>query len=523
MKKWIIAIVVVAALVAGFIGLQRYNAQKAKEEMLASLQTISVEYDTLVATIGATGTVRSNQDAVLSWQTSGSVEQVGVKVGDMVSGDQELAALEQTSLPQSVILAQADLVSARKALDDLLNSQLQQAQALQAVETSQQALDDLLNPELQQALALQAIADAEKSVEYYETRLRGLQSTASQADIEAAEAQVVLLEDALNKAQEKYKPYEGKPEDNLTRANLLSQVAAAQQQYDAAVRNLNALKGIGSDTDIAVAQANLVAAQAQLQDAQRQYERVKDGPNPADVALAEAQLADAQREWERLKDGPDPDDILVAEARVAAAQATIDQIHVTAPFAGVITMVEIKPGDQVSPGTIAFRIDDFSRLLVDLEVSEVDINQIHVGQEVTLTFDAILAKDYLGKVVDVALVGNKIQEIVSFNVTVEILNADNDVRPGMTSAVNIVINQLADALLVPNRAVRVVNGERVVYLLKSDGVLEPVTISLGASSGTYSEVVSGSIQAGDLVVLNPPNTVFQSGGPMAGPPRGMGN
>ncbi len=61
MKKWIIAILIIAALIAGFVGLQRYNAQKAQEEMLANLQTVMVEYDTLVATIGATGTVRSNQ------------------------------------------------------------------------------------------------------------------------------------------------------------------------------------------------------------------------------------------------------------------------------------------------------------------------------------------------------------------------------------------------------------------------------------------------------------------------------
>lgn len=522
MKKWIIAIIVIVVIAGSLFGVQRYNAQKAQEEMLASLQTIAVEYDTLVATIGATGTVRSNQNATLAWQTSGSVEKVNVQIGETVVADQELATLEETSLPQTVILAQADLVNAEKVLDDLLNSQLQQAQALQAVEVAKQGLEDLLNPELQQALALQAIADAELAVDYYQTRLRNLQSAASQADIDAAEAQVVLLEDALNKAKDKFKPYENKPEDNLVRANLLSQLAAAQQQYDLAVRNLNALKGVGSETDIAVGQANLVTAQAQLLDAQRQYERVKDGPNPADVALLKAQLADAEREWARLKDGADPDDIMVAEARVAAAQAILDQIHLTAPFGGVVTMVKVKPGDQVSPGTTAFRIDDFSRLLVDLEVSEVDINQIQEGQEVALSFDAILAKEYRGKVVEVAMVGMNIQEIVSFNVTVEILNADSDVKSGMTSAVNIVINQLEDTLLVPNRAVRVVNEERVVYLLRADGTLETVPITLGASSGTYSEVVAGNIQPGDLVVLNPPSSIFQSGGPMGGP-RGMGN
>ena len=516
MKKWIIAIIVIAIIVGGVIGWGVYKQKQTQEAMLANLQTLKVEVGTLVATIGATGTVRSNQSAVLTWQTSGTVESVMAQIGEHVVIDQELAKLEQTSLPQSVILAQADLVSAKKALEDLLNSQLQQAQSLQAVENAQQALDDLKNPELQQALALQAIADAEQAVDFAERRLRNLKSTASQADIDAAEAQVVIARDKLNKAKENFEPYENKPEDNLTRANLQSQLAAAQQQYDYAVRNLNALTGTASQTDIAVAEANIATAQAQLLDAQRQYERVKDGPNPADVALLEAQLADAQREWERLKNGPDPDDIAVAESRIAAAQATINQTHITAPFEGVITELNTKPGDQVNPGSQAFRLDDFSRLLVDLEVSEVDINQIKDGQDVTLTFDAILAKEYHGKVTEVALVGSNIQGIVSFMVTVELLDADKDVRPGMTSAVNIVISQIEDALLVPNRAVRVVEGERVVYILKSDNTLESIQITLGASSDTQSEIVAGDIKAGDLVVLNPPSTFLQSG--FGGPP-----
>jgi len=520
MKKWIITIIVIAVLVGGFITWRQYTTQKEQEAMLAGLQTVEIERSTLVATIGATGTVRSNQSATLTWQTSGTVKNVAVLVGDQVAADQELSTLEQTSLPQNVILAQADLVSTQKALDDLMNSQLQQAQALQAVEAAEQALEDLLNPELQQALALQAIADAEQAVDLAETRLRNLQSTASQSDIDAAEAQLVLLADTYNQAKEKYEPYANKPEDNLTRANLQSKLSAAQQQYDQAVRNLNALKSTASTTDIAVAKANLATAQAQLLDANRQYERVKDGPNPADVALLEAQLADARREWERLKDGPDPDDIAVAQARIAAAEATVNQMHITAPFAGFVTLVDTKPGDQISPGTPAFRVDDFSRLLVDLEVSEVDINQIKAGQEVTLGFDAILAKEYQGKVIEVGLVGIDIQGIVSFKVTVEILNADEAVRSGMTSAVNIVINQLEEALLVPNRAVRVVDGERVVYILLNDGTLKSVKITLGASSGTYSEISDGDIQPGDQVVLNPPTSFFRNGG-FGGPPGGM--
>ncbi|MGD2155341.1 MAG: efflux RND transporter periplasmic adaptor subunit [Anaerolineales bacterium] len=504
MKRVLIAIVVLAVLGGAFFAYRRFSAQQQQEAMLAELQTANIERGTLVATIGATGKVHSNQSALLSWQTSGTVEQVNVEVGDQIVKDQELASISQTSLPQNVILAQADLVSAQRELDNLLNSSLQQAQALQAVEDAQQALEDALNPELAQARAQEAIADAEKAVELAERRLRNLQSTASQADIDAAEAQVVLAEDALEKAREKYEPYANKPEDNLTRANLQSKLAEAQQTYDAAVRYLNSLLGTGSPTEIAVAQADLNTAQAQLLDAQREYERLKDGPNPADIALLEAQLEEAQREWERLQDGPDPADIAVVEARIAAAQATLDQAHITAPFEGIVTDVISKPGDQVNPGTIAFRIDDLSRLLVDLEVSEIDINQIEVGQQVLMSFDAILAQEYTGNVLEVALVGSEQQGVVNFNVTVELQDPDESVKPGMTSAVNIVVSQLEEALLVPNRAVRVLEGQRVVYTLSSTGELEPIPVILGASSDTHSEVLDGDLQEDDAVVLNPP-------------------
>ena len=522
MKRWIIFIIVVAVVVGGVFGWRAYSQNKARQELMASLQTLTVEEGTLVATIGATGRVRSNQSAELVWKTSGTVGQVKVKVGDEVVLDTELATLEQTSLSQSVILAEADLVSAQKALDDLLNSNLQRAQALQAVEDAEQALEDLLNPELQQAQALQAIADADQAVEDAERRLRSVQLTASKPDIDAAEAEVVLLKDKLDKAQSDFEPYENRSDDNLERANFQSALAEAQQNYDAAVRNLNALSSTGSEIDIAEAQADFAVAQAQFEEANLEYERIKDGPSAADVALLEAQLADAQRDWERLQDGPPKDDIAAAEARVAAAQATLDQAHIKAPFTGVVTVVESKPGDQVDPGTPAFRVDDYSRLLVDLEVSEVDINKIAEGQEVVMSFDAVLAKEYNGQVVDVALVGTEEAGVVNFTVTVELLDADEDIRPGMTSAVSIVIRQLEQALLIPNRAVRVVDDERVVYVLEADGNIEKIAISLGASSDTHSEVAGGELKIGDEVILNPPRELTDEGngfGPPGGGPR----
>ena len=81
----------------------------------------------------------------------------------------------------------------------------------------------------------------------------------------------------------------------------------------------------------------------------------------------------------------------------------------------------------------------------------------------------------------------------------------------MTAAVNVVVSQLDDVLIVPNRAVRVKEGERVVYVLR-DGAPVPVQVTLGASSDTHSEILAGDLKVGDRIVLNPP-TVFDQNGP----------
>jgi HlyD family secretion protein len=511
MKRVVIIVIVVLVLVGGWFAFRRFRAQQ--QAVAASIyQTEAASRGSLTATVGATGTVRANQTAILTWQTSGIVGDVKVAVGDLIEPQAALANIRPDSLPQSVILAQADLVSAQTNLKNLQDSNLGQAQAQKAVENAQQALDDLRNPQLSQAQASQAVADAQKAVDKAQQRVNSLKSKADQATIDAAQAQVVLAKNNLDKAQEAFDPYANKPADNLVRANLLAQLSAAQQSYDAAVRQLNNLLGNSNPTDLAVAEADLATTQAQLASAQREYDRVKNGPTAADIAVAEAQLADAQREWGRVQNGPNPDDIAAAQARVDAAKATLDTQRITAPFAGTVTEVDSKPGDQVNPGTTAFRLDDLSHLLLDAQISEVDINRIQVGQDALLTFDAIPNKEYHGVVTEVAAVGTSVQGVVDFTVTIELNDADASVKPGMTAAVNVVVNQLQDVLLVPNRAVRLSDSQRVVYVLQPGGGIKPVQIQLGASSDTVSEVTGGDLKVGDQIVLNPPNQFGQGGG-----------
>ena len=108
-----------------------------------------------------------------------------------------------------------------------------------------------------------------------------------------------------------------------------------------------------------------------------------------------------------------------------------------------------------------------------------------------------------------------VQGVANFKVTIQLTEPDTNVLPGMTAAVNIIVDQLDNVLLIPNRAVRMVDGKRVIYVLRN-GKSEMVNVTLGLSSDTYSELVSNSLKEGDQIILNPPSTFNFAGGP----PRG---
>jgi HlyD family secretion protein len=117
--------------------------------------------------------------------------------------------------------------------------------------------------------------------------------------------------------------------------------------------------------------------------------------------------------------------------------------------------------------------------------------------------------------VEVARVGTAVQGVVNFNVTIELNNADEAVRPGMTAAVNIITDLIEDTLLVENRAVRLRDGQHIVYVLR-DGVPQITRIDLGLTSDVASQVVGGDVKEGDVLVLNPPANLQ----PLSGPPGG---
>ena len=515
LKRLTIIGLAILILVAGWFLYQQVQNNRAAA--MGDYQIEGAQRAEISATFEADGVLRSNQTAELNWQTPGTVEHIDIEVGELVSKGQVLASLENSSLPQSILLAQADLINAQRDLDDLYESQTQRAEALKAIELAEQSLEDALNPELAQANALSAVSQAQKDLEEAKRNYLIVSRSASNEAIEQAHANMLMAKRVYDETQRQYDKIENKYNRNPNMykfwesKKLYKRILESLEQkllrdrlaYERSQERYDNLLEPPDPGDIALAEAAVALGKALLTQAEQDLESIQSGPRAVDIAVLKAQLDDANREWRRLANGPDQNDIIAAEARITAAKATLKAGAITAPFSGTITDINNKPGDIVNAGELAFRLDDQSHMMVNAQVSEIDINKIQPGQETHMTFDSVRDKEYHGQVVEVPLYGTETDGVASFNTVIELIDGDGNIRPGMSGMVTFVTDSFADALVVPTQALRFEGGQRVVYILK-DGDLIPVEVTLGISNSRYAQVTASALAVGDLIVLNPP-------------------
>ncbi|MCA1954877.1 MAG: efflux RND transporter periplasmic adaptor subunit [Anaerolinea sp.] len=461
-KIFSVAMVLVLILISGCASIQ--SAQQAMK-----FETAPAEKGDLSAFVVANGVVRPARQASLSWSVGGRAEVADLTIGDAVRQDQELARIAPDCLPQSLVLAQVDVYQAQQQLDALLNNEVNRAQA-----------------QLNMVQAQSALEKAERKRRQFGNGQRQV----AQLTLDSAQADVVLAEEAVANAQRFFDMVDDRPASDPQRATAQQQLAQAIQQRNLAQANLSYLTSAPSSSEVALADAEL--------------------------ALAQAQLLEAQRAYERIKDGAPADELAAAQARLQAAQMTLEQQFLLAPFDGVITDRRVEDDDWVTPGSLAFQLEDRSHWFVDVAISEIDINFIEKGTAVQLSFDAVPGREYQGEVVQVGLSGERAQGVVNYPVVIEVLNPDSSIRSGMTVLVRIQTQHVQDVLLVPNSAVRILDGERVVFVQRGAGLPQPVKIQLGISSETHSQVLSGDLQVGDAIVLNPDSLMQMQNGASVG-------
>jgi len=212
----------------------------------------------------------------------------------------------------------------------------------------------------------------------------------------------------------------------------------------------------------------------------------------------------------------------VAKAQVAAATAQVhrDETNlrysvIVSPVSGVVVSRNVDVGQTVAASfqtpTLFTIAQDLKRMQIDTTVAEADVGKVKVGQTVHFTVDAFPGRDFVGTVRQIRLNSQVLQNVVTYNVVIDVDNPEEILLPGMTAFVNIVVDERKNVLKLPLAALRYEPAERAeepkgprpkgktVYRLK-DGAPAGVPVRTGIADGKFAELVDGDLKEGDALV-----------------------
>jgi RND family efflux transporter MFP subunit len=510
---WISSGFILVIIVGGYLAYGYFSADSAEVSESPQIQTAVARSGDLTIFATGAGQVVPATEVNLGFDEAGTLDELLVKVGDQVQAGEVIARLETNQSEDEIALALAEAelnaLTSQQALDDIYDSiQIDSAQALLEVEAAQLALEDLLSGDLRQAQALQALAEAEEEVSQAERTYNATRSTSSQTTIDAAYAELVLAEKKLRDQEAKFDDYANKPDEDLGKANAQLKLSAAQAEYDNATRYYNAVTGTGSELELELSAADLATAQAMLAEAERDYERIKDGPTPGEIALAEANLALAEAKYETLQDGVDPAEVALAEANLANAQARLDVaredqalVNLLAPMDGTVMSINASVGEAVGTNAIIVMVD-LQQPVLEVYLDEADLDKVAVGFEVEVVFDSLPDELYTGQITEVSpslqTVSNVDAVLAWVRLDAEPFSKFQLLPVGSNASVDVIGGRTQDAVLVPVEAVREIGAEEYAVFVMENGEPKLRIVTVGLMDFTSAEILTG-LSAGEVV------------------------
>lgn len=465
--------------------------------------TARVERGNLRNTVTATGTLQAVTTVQVGSQASGTISALYADFNSVVKKGQVIAQLDASVSKAQVQQARANLQQARAGLT--------QARA--------------------------GVANSRAGVSDAQARALGARSTVqnSQAGVSGARANLAVLkaqqDDALSflRQQEALTKSGVLPQRELDIAKTAYQTAQARYDQAAAqLRQAELSEQMSAGSGIAQSQAQVQQSQAQVQQSQAQ------------VQAAEAQVQQAV-------------------AALQLAEVNLTHATITSPIDGVIVSRDVSVGQTVaaslSAPTLFTIANDLTQMQVIANIDQADIGLVEQAKSVRFTVDAFPGKDFDGKIEQMRLNPQNVQNVVTYNVVIDVNNPEQKLKPGMTANLTITIDERNNVLKVPNAALRftpadaasrrtgdgngnaqnrqrrqagndansggdqnagagrggdsqlapptapVLAGQtRVIWVMGSDGQLQRRRIKVGLTDGASTEVVEGNLVEGELVV-----------------------
>ena len=492
------------------------------ESSTPQYMTARIDKGNLRNTVTATGALQAVTTVQVGSQSSGTIAALYADFNSTVKKGQVIAQLDPAVAKAQVDQARANLEQARASL----------AQSRAAVTNARAGITDA------QARNLAAKSTVQNN----------------QAGVSGAEANVSVL-----KAQQDDALSLLKQQESLLKAGVISQreydiaqtgYKTAEARYNQAVAQLNQAKlaeQSSASAGMAQSQAAVEQSQAQVQQSQAQVQQ-----NTAQVQQAQAALS--------------------------LAELNLSHTTITSPIDGVVVSRDVNVGQTVaaslSAPTLFTIANDLTQMQVIANIDQADIGLVEQAKSVKFSVDAFPGKEFDGKIAEMRLNPVNVQNVVTYNVVINVENPEQKLKPGMTANLTITIDERNNVLKVPNSALRftpqdanrqrnaagqgqgqgqgqgrrrqqqqgdsaqsgdggenrfapasapVLPGQRrVVWVLGQDGKPERRRITVGLSDGSATEVVEGDLNEGDMVITGQTLTSNTSTSNTQTPP-GFGN
>lgn len=294
-----------------------------------------------------------------------------------------------------------------------------------------------------------------------------------------------------------------------------------------------------SRAGLAASEAKVKEAEATITETKRKLERLTQLVRNEFVSQQDLDAAQAAFDRAVASEASAEADVKVAQADLQVNETNLDKACICSPIDGVVLKRDVEPGQTVAASLqapVLFTLaEDLRQMELQVDIDEADIGKVREGQGAAFTVEAYQGRTFPATISTLRYASQTVEGVVTYKAVLSIDNAELLLRPGMTATAEVVVEQVKDAVLVPNAALRFAppaeaesasNGggilslilphpprqravpaaatadkERQIWLLK-DGTAQSLMVATGVTDGTMTQILSGKLAAGDSVIVD---------------------
>ncbi len=507
MKKWLwIGLPLVALL--GLVGWRFSTKAKAGADLAAqqgqrknapaTAELIVAGPKDLVSQIEAAGSVESPFRVEISPKSSGRIEELNVREGDPVTKGSVLVVIDPSDLKAAVYQQEANLAAARSRLAEAKFGQGPNDARVKGSISQKVAGLESTKADFNQATRNYdaQVASADAAVTDAESRLNS-----ARVAVDNAKAAIAREQASLVNANGKYDRAKALFDQGFASAQALDDALAAREVQR---RTVDVAMG-----QLATAEAAVKSANAQLGAARNQASIVRR-KGQADIVAAKSKVTQAQVDVDVARSDTSQTPayrenlaalqsaVMAAQAQLAQARAKLSDTTLRSPIDGTVTARSADPGALATPGQPILVVQWLKWLFVTAALPIENSPDVHVGQTVAITFDALPGETFTGQLSNINPAADT--QSRQFGVRVRIENKDGKIKPGMFGKLLIPTHTVKAKIVVPREAIKTdKSGKRTVVVVDDKNVARTQEVTVGASDGTLTEILSG-LSPGEKVV-----------------------